>query len=76
MAHDRGGQHDTAAVLVAASTAVFGVAAWSAFFTWLPATSEIILGDGRAGLNKLQSLFGLVRWLGGSTTTALSRRGL
>jgi arabinofuranan 3-O-arabinosyltransferase len=66
----------TAAVLVAASTAVFGLAAWSAFFTWLPATSDIILGDGRAGLNKLQSLFGVVRWLGASTTAAFVAQGL
>jgi arabinofuranan 3-O-arabinosyltransferase len=66
----------TAAVLIAASTAAFGVAAWNAFFTWLPATSEIILGDGRAGLNKLQSLFGLVRWLGGGTTAAFIAQGL
>jgi arabinofuranan 3-O-arabinosyltransferase len=66
----------TAAVLVAASAAVFGLAAWSAFFTWLPATSEIILGDGRAGLNKLQSLFGLVRWLGAGTTAAWIAQGL
>jgi arabinofuranan 3-O-arabinosyltransferase len=66
----------TAAVLVAASAAVFGLAAWSAFFTWLPATSEIILGDGRAGLNKLQSLFGVLRWLGAGTTTAFIAQGL
>ena len=66
----------TTAALVAASAAVFGVAAWSAFFTWLPATSEIILGDGRAGLNKLQSLFGVLRWLGFSTTAAFIAQGL
>jgi arabinofuranan 3-O-arabinosyltransferase len=66
----------TTALLVAASTAVFGLAAWAAFFTWLPATGEIILGDGRAGLNKLQSLFGLVRWLGGGTTAAWIAQGL
>jgi arabinofuranan 3-O-arabinosyltransferase len=66
----------TTAVLVAASAAVFGVAAWSAFFTWLPATSEIILGDGRAGLNKLQSLFGVLRWLGAGTTAAFIAQGL
>src|ERR1700722_2009525 len=66
----------TAAILVAASAAVFGLAAWSAFFTWLPATSEIILGDGRAGLNKLQSLFGVLRWLGAGTTTAFIAQGL
>jgi arabinofuranan 3-O-arabinosyltransferase len=66
----------TTVLLVAASAAVFGVGAWAAFFTWLPATGEIILGDGRAGLNKLQSLFGLVRWLGGGTTAAWIAQGL
>jgi arabinofuranan 3-O-arabinosyltransferase len=66
----------TAVVLVLASAAVFGVAAWSAFFTWLPATSEIILGDGRAGLNKLQSLFGVLRWLGAGTTAAFMAQAL
>ncbi len=66
----------TTVLLVAASAAVFGVGAWIAFFTWLPATGEIILGDGRAGLNKLQSLFGLVRWLGGGTTAAWIAQGL
>jgi arabinofuranan 3-O-arabinosyltransferase len=66
----------TSAVLVAASAAMFGVAAWTAFFTWLPATSDIILGDGRAGLNKLQSLFGVLRWLGAGTTAAFIAQGL
>jgi arabinofuranan 3-O-arabinosyltransferase len=66
----------TTALLVAASAAVFGLAAWVAFFTWLPATGEIILGDGRAGLNKLQSLFGLMRWLGAGTTAAWIAQGL
>jgi glycosyl transferase family 87 len=65
----------TSAVLVAASAAVFGVAAWTAFFTWLPATSDIILSDGRAGLNKLQSLFGVLRWLGAGTTPAFAAQG-
>ncbi len=66
----------TTAVLVAVSAAAFGAAAWTAFFTWLPATGEIILGDGRAGLNKLQSLFGVARWLGAGTTTAFIAQGL
>jgi arabinofuranan 3-O-arabinosyltransferase len=66
----------TTVVLVAASAAAFGVSAWSAFFTWLPATSDIILGDGRAGLNKLQSPFGVLRWLGAGTTAAFIAQGL
>ncbi len=60
----------TAVAMAAASVAAFGLASWYAFVVWLPVTSEIILGDGRAGLNKQQSLFGVVRWLGGSMSAA------
>lgn len=66
----------TAAVAATASLLAFGIEAWRAFFSWLPVTSAAIMGDGRAGLNKLQSLFGLVRWLGGSVTTAWIAQGL
>jgi arabinofuranan 3-O-arabinosyltransferase len=65
----------TAAVMVAASLAL-GVEGWRAFFEWMPVTSTAVFADGRAGLNKLQSLFGLVRWLGGSMTAATLAQGL
>jgi arabinofuranan 3-O-arabinosyltransferase len=66
----------TAAIMAAASLAAFGLASWQAFFEWLPITNATVFGDGLAGLNKLQSLFGMVRWLGGSMTVAWIAQGL
>jgi arabinofuranan 3-O-arabinosyltransferase len=60
----------TALVLAAASLAIFGADSWRAFFAWMPATSTAVFVEGRVDLNKLQSLFGLLRWLGGSMTLA------
>jgi hypothetical protein len=48
----------------------FGTASWLAFFEWLPATSKAFLSEGKAELGKLQSLFALVRVLGGSEALA------
>ncbi len=60
----------TAAALAAASVAAFGLESWHAFFEWMPVTSNAVFAEGRAGLQKLQSLLGVVRWLGGSMTAA------
>jgi arabinofuranan 3-O-arabinosyltransferase len=60
----------TAAVLGSASLLAFGADSWHAFVAWMPVTSAAVFADGRAGLNKLQSLFGVVRWLGGGMTAA------
>jgi arabinofuranan 3-O-arabinosyltransferase len=65
----------TAAVFGAASLLAFGAESWHAFFEWLPVTSAAVFADGRAGLNKLQSLFGVVRWLGGGMTVAWIAQG-
>jgi arabinofuranan 3-O-arabinosyltransferase len=65
----------TAVVLAAASLWAFGWESWHAFFAWMPVTSAAVFTDGRAGLNKLQSLFGVVRWLGGGTTAAWIAQG-
>lgn len=66
----------TAAVLIVASVAAFGLDSWRAFIEWMPVTSTAVFADGRAGLNKLQSLFGVLRWLGGSMTTAFIAQAL
>jgi arabinofuranan 3-O-arabinosyltransferase len=66
----------TAALMVAASLIAYGPDSWRAFFEWMPVTSAAVFADGRAGLNKLQSLFGTVRWLGGSMTAAWIAHGL
>jgi arabinofuranan 3-O-arabinosyltransferase len=59
-------------VMAALSWLAFGAAAWEAFFHWMPITSRVVLGEGGAGWNRLQSLFGLVRAHGGSETLAWS----
>jgi arabinofuranan 3-O-arabinosyltransferase len=58
--------------MAVASWIVFGTASWLAFFHWLPVTGEIVLGQGRADFDRLQSLYGLVRAHGGSETIAWS----
>jgi hypothetical protein len=60
----------TAVALAAASVLAFGVQSWEAFFAWMPVTSNAVFAEGRAGLMKLQSLLGVVRWLGGDMTAA------
>jgi hypothetical protein len=66
----------TAAALVAASVLAFGLESWQAFFHWMPVTSEAVFAEGRANLMKMQSLLGLVRWLGGGMAAAWLAQGL
>ena len=61
-----------ATLLSAASWAAFGTATWSAFVQSLLQGSQAILAEGQGDWNKLQSLFGIVRALGGSETLAWS----
>ncbi len=56
--------------LAGLSWLVFGAASWTAFMHWMPITSHIVLGEGHADFNRLQSLFGLVRAYGGSEALA------
>jgi glycosyl transferase family 87 len=56
--------------LGALSLIAFGSASWQAFFHWMPITSRIVLGEGHADFDRLQSLFGLVRAHGGEETLA------
>jgi hypothetical protein len=53
-------------LLFAASCLAFGVGTWEAFLHALPVVSQSTLGDGSADWAKLQSLFGVVRLIGGS----------
>ena len=62
----------TALVMIAASLAVFGTEAWIAFVHWMPVTSRVVLGEGGADWDRLQSLFGLIRAHGGGETLAWS----
>ncbi len=55
----------TAALMMIVSWLAFGAETWRAFFHSIPHTTQAVLVQGEAGFNKLQSVFGLVRWLGG-----------
>jgi arabinofuranan 3-O-arabinosyltransferase len=43
----------------------FGTESWQAFFHWMPMFSQAFLSEGKAPWWKLQSVFSLVRYLGG-----------
>ncbi len=44
----------------------FGIESWQAFFHWMPMFSQAFLTEGKATWWKLQSLFSLVRYFGGT----------
>jgi arabinofuranan 3-O-arabinosyltransferase len=56
----------TAVVLAAASWLAFGTESWLAFFHWMPRFSQAFLTEGKAPWWKLQSIFALVRYFGGT----------
>ena len=56
----------TAVALASASWLAFGTESWQAFFHWMPMFSQAFLTEGRAPWGKMQSIFALVRYGGGS----------
>ena len=60
----------TVAALAALSVVAFGTAPWLALTHSVATANQLVLADGGMGWNKLQSLFGLVRALGGGETLA------
>jgi hypothetical protein len=60
----------TLALIALVSTLAFGSQIWIAFLHSVPVTTQMILAGGHAGWNKLQSIYGFVRWLGGSDRAA------
>jgi arabinofuranan 3-O-arabinosyltransferase len=56
----------TALVVALASALAFGIESWLAFFHWMPRFSQAFLTEGKATWWKLQSIFSLVRYFGGS----------
>jgi arabinofuranan 3-O-arabinosyltransferase len=56
----------TAVVLATASWLAFGTESWLAFFHWIPKFSQTFLTEGKAPWWKLQSIFSMVRYFGGS----------
>jgi arabinofuranan 3-O-arabinosyltransferase len=59
-----------AVVMAALSWLAFGTESWQAFFQWLPMFSQAFLTEGKAPWWKLQSLFALVRFFGGTEQLA------
>ena len=60
----------TAIMLAFASWLAFGTESWQAFFHWMPMFSQAFLTEGKATWWKLQSLFSMVRYFGGSEQLA------
>lgn len=60
----------TAVALAFAAWFAFGTESWQAFFHWMPVFSQAFLAEGKAPWWKLQSLFALVRYFGGSEQLA------
>ncbi len=61
----------TVAILMASlSWLAFGTESWQAFFHWMPMFSQAFLTEGRAPWGKMQSIFALVRYLGGTEQLA------
>jgi glycosyl transferase family 87 len=59
-----------AAAMAFASWLAFGSESWQAFFHWMPMLSQAFLTEGKAPWWKLQSVFSLVRYLGGAEELA------
>jgi arabinofuranan 3-O-arabinosyltransferase len=57
-------------LMAVVSWLAFGTESWPAFFHWMPMFSQAFLTEGKATWWKLQSLFSLVRFLGGTEQLA------
>ena len=60
----------TAVSVALASAVVFGVESWAAFVHWMPMISHAVLSEGTESWLRLQSVFAMVRCLGGGETLA------
>src|SRR5258706_10217637 len=59
-----------AVTMAFASWLAFGTESWQAFFHWMPMFSQAFLTEGRAPWGKMQSIFALVRYFGGTEQLA------
>jgi len=66
----------TAVLLAGVSIVAYGIEPWLAFAHWLPVTSQAFLSEGRAEIEKMQSLFAIVRTLGGAEWLAWSAQAI
>src|SRR5260370_7037842 len=55
-----------AVAMALASWLAFGTESWQAFFHWMPMFSQAFLTEGRAPWGKMQSIFPVVRYFGGT----------
>src|SRR5882757_2257603 len=55
-----------AVAMAFASWLAFGTESWQAFFHWMPMFSQAFLTEGRAPWGKMQSIYALVRYFGGT----------
>jgi arabinofuranan 3-O-arabinosyltransferase len=60
----------TVVALAFVSWLAFGTESWQAFFHWMPMFSQAFLTEGKAPWWKLQSIFALVRYFGGTEQLA------
>ena len=60
----------TTIVLAFVAWLAFGTESWQAFFHWMPMFSQAFLSEGKAPWWKMQSLFSLVRYFGGTEQLA------
>ncbi|MBR0875462.1 DUF2029 domain-containing protein [Bradyrhizobium tropiciagri] len=60
----------TTIAVVAVSWLAFGTESWLAFFRWMPISSQAIMSEGKATWWKLQSLYSMVRYFGGTEQLA------
>jgi arabinofuranan 3-O-arabinosyltransferase len=59
-----------AVAMAAVSWLAFGTESWQAFFHWMPMFSQAFLTEGKATWWKLQSIFSVVRYFGGTEQLA------
>jgi arabinofuranan 3-O-arabinosyltransferase len=60
----------TAVTLAFVSWLAFGTESWQAFFHWMPMFSQAFLTEGKATWWKMQSIFSVVRFFGGTEQLA------
>jgi arabinofuranan 3-O-arabinosyltransferase len=60
----------TSVSVALAATIAFGVESWTAFLHWMPMISKAVLSEGAESWLRLQSVFAMVRCLGGAESLA------
>jgi hypothetical protein len=60
----------TAVIVASLSWLAFGTESWQAFFHWMPMFSQAFLTEGKATWWKMQSIFSVVRYFGGTEQLA------